>query len=710
MAARSTTTEAHTSHDPAVDPDGQTGGGHQGHGDHGGQDDHGAHGGHEGHAEMFRRRFWVTLLLSVPVLLLSTTVQGWLGYQVEFTGREWIVAGLGTVVFIYGGTPFFTMGAQELRSRQPGMMALISMAISVAYAASLATTLGVFDLDFWWELAGLVVIMLLGHWLEMRAVGQASSALDELAALLPDTAERVSQTGDTETVTIDQLAEGDVVLVRPGERVPADGEIVEGGADFDESLLTGESTPVSHGVGDQVVAGAVAAGSSVRVRVDGVGDDTTLAGIQRMVKQAQESSTPTQRLADRAAAFLFGLALASAAITALVWILVGEPGEAVTRTVTVLIIACPHALGLAIPLVVSISTTRAAKQGLLIHDRTALERMREIDTVVFDKTGTLTRGEHVVSEVRAIGQHSLDEVLPLVAAAETDSEHPLARAIVTEAGDRNHELPAATDFTSTAGKGIAARVDGHDVTVGGPAMLRDRDITLDEVLGEELAAEVQGWRDRGDAIIVGVVDDAPVIVFALRDEVRDVAREAVDDLHAEGIRVAMLTGDAIAVARAVAEELGIDEVRAEVLPEDKDAEIERLQRDGAVVVMVGDGVNDAPALARADVGVAIGAGTDVAAAAAQIVLASDDPRNIAVMRRLSRASYRKMQQNLVWAAGYNLVAIPLAAGVTAPLGFVLPPAFGAVVMSLSTVIVALNAQLLRRVDLGSSSPTGEAST
>jgi Cu2+-exporting ATPase len=662
-------------------------------GQHGGHDS----GGHGSHADMFRRLFWINLALSVPVILLSTTVQGWLGYELEFPGREWIVAGLGIVVFLYGGRPFFTMGLGELRDRSPGMMALISLAITVAFGASLATSLGLFDLDFWWELAGLIVVMLLGHWLEMRAVGQASSALDELAALLPDTAERVTDDG-TETVRVAELAAGDVVLVRPGERVPADGEIAEGRADFDESLLTGESTPVAHGEGDRVIAGAVAAGSSVRVRIDAVGDDTTLAGIQRLVAEAQESSTPTQRLADRAAAFLFWLAIGSAIVTAVVWLVVGEPGEAVTRTVTVLIIACPHALGLAIPLVVSISTTSAARQGLLVRDRVALERVRQVDTVVFDKTGTLTRGEHVVAELLSVGGAHLDEVLRLVAAAEQDSEHPLARAIVAEADDRGIDVPAMEDFRSDTGRGVAATVDGHEVAVGGPALLEDRDIDLATLLGDDADA-VQGWRDRGDAVIVGLVDGDPRLVLALRDEVREVAREAVDQLHRDGVRVVMLTGDARNVAEAVAEELGIDEVRAEVLPEDKDAEITRLRDDGAVVAMVGDGVNDAPALARADVGIAIGAGADVAAAAAQIVLASDDPRNVAVMRRLSAATYRKMQQNLVWAAGYNVIAIPLAAGVTAPLGFVLPPAVGAIIMSLSTVIVALNAQLLRRVDL-----------
>jgi Cu2+-exporting ATPase len=678
---------------------------HPGGADRGGQHEehdggHGGHGtDHSGHAEMFRQRFWVSLAISVPVILLSEMVQMWFGYELDFVGRDILVAGLGVVIFVYGGFPFFSMGRNELRDRSPGMMALISMAILVAFGASMATTLGWFNLDFWWELAALIDVMLLGHWLEMRAVGQASSALDALAELLPDEAERVSDDGEsTETIAISDLEAGDVVLVRPGERVPADGEIIRGEADFDESMLTGESTPAARGEGDRVVAGAVAAGSSVRVRVDNLGDDTALAGIQRLVAEAQSSTSPTQRLADRAAAFLFWLALAAAAVTAIVWLIVGDPGQAVTRTVTVLIIACPHALGLAIPLVVSISTARAAGAGMLVRDRLALERMRQVDIVIFDKTGTLTKGEHVVADIVSI-DGDLDAMLRLVASAEGDSEHPLAKAIVAAAADRGLERTTANGFSAEAGRGVSAEVEGHQIIVGGPGMLRINDITLDNHLSEQDAATVEGWRARGDAVITALVDDTPRIAFALRDEIREDARDAVRLLHEAGVEVAMLTGDADAVAQAVATELGIDRVRAEVLPEDKDAEVAELQRQGRVVAMVGDGVNDAPALARADVGIAIGAGTDVAAAAADIVLASDDPRNVVVIRRLSAATYRKMQQNLLWAAGYNLIAIPLAAGATAPLGFVLPPAFGAVVMSLSTIIVAINAQLLRRIDL-----------
>ena len=667
--------------------------------DHDADHTDGGHEGHGDHAAMFRDRFWVSLVLGLPVFFLSTTVQGWFGYDVAFPGREWVVAGLGLVVLLYGGQPFFSMGLSEVRSRQPGMMALISLAVGVAFLASAATTLGLLDLDFWWELVALLVVMLLGHWLEMRAVGQASSALDELAALLPDTAERVGDDGEVETVRADELADGDVVLVRPGDRVPADGEVVEGRADFDESLLTGESTPVTHGEGDRVVAGAVAAGSSVRLRVDQTGDDTALAGIRRLVAEAQESSTPTQRLADRAAAFLFWLALGAAAVTAVVWLVVGDVGQAVTRTVTVLVIACPHALGLAIPLVVSIATSRAARAGVLVRDRVALERLRQVDTVVFDKTGTLTRGEHVVADLQATGGADADEVLALAAAAESDSEHPLARAVVAVARERGLDVPQASDFRSDSGRGVTATVEGREVAVGGPALLRQHDVDLDAALDDRTREQVDGWRARGDAVLTVLVDGEPSLVLALRDEVRDVARDAVASLREADVDVVMLTGDAQAVADGVARDLGIDRVRAEVLPEDKDDEVRRLQDQGRVVAMVGDGVNDAPALARADVGIAIGAGTDVAAAAAQLVLASDDPRRVATARRLSAATYRKMQQNLVWAAGYNVVAVPLAAGVTAPLGFVLPPAVGAVVMSLSTVVVALNAQLLRRVDL-----------
>ncbi|MGY6501069.1 MAG: heavy metal translocating P-type ATPase [Acidimicrobiales bacterium] len=663
------------------------------HHDHEGQAT--GHHGHGDHAAMFRDRFWLTFLLALPVVYYSEHLRHWFGYEVwEFTGHEWLSPVLGTVIFLFGGWPFLAGGLAEARSRQPGMMLLIAMAITVAYSASLATSFGLFDVEVWWELALLIAIMLLGHWLEMRAIGQARGALAALAELLPDEAERVGADGDIETVRIGDLQVGDVVLVRPGSRVPADGTIVEGRAELDESMITGESNPVARSDGDRVVAATVVADSSIRVEVTAVGDDTALAGIQRLVAEAQDSSSRSQVLADRAAALLFYVALVSAVLTVSVWSVLGDADAAVVRAVTVLIIACPHALGLAIPLVVSISTTKSAQHGILVKDRRALERMRQVDVVLFDKTGTLTKGEHAVADLVAVDGDT-DRLLVIAAAVEGDSEHPLARAIVAAARDRDLDIPRATDFRSMTGRGVEAEVDGAVVAVGGPAMLREREIDVPD----ELRNHIDSWRERGSAVLHVVGDGRALGAFALEDQVRDVSREAVDTLHSAGVRVAMITGDAQQVADAVAAEIGIDEVFAEVLPEDKDATVADLQRRGEVVAMVGDGVNDAPALARADVGIAIGAGTDVAVESAGIVLASDDPRGVVMIRRLSAASYRKMVQNLWWAAGYNLAAIPLAAGALAWAGFVLPMAVGAVLMSASTVVVALNAQLLRRVDL-----------
>ena len=669
----------------------QGSGDHHGHG--GGHDDHGGHGDH---AAVFRDRFWLTLVLAIPVVIWAHHIQMWAGYTApQFPGSELIGPVLGSVVFFYGGWPFLTGGIQEARDRTPGMMLLIAMAITVAYVASMATALGVFDQEVWWELALLIAIMLLGHWVEMRAIGQAQGALAALAELLPDDAERITDDGSTETVRIGDLQVGDVVLVRPGSRVPADGTVVEGTGDVDESMITGESTPVTRTTGDRVVAATVSADASLRIEVTATGDDTALAGIQRMVADAQTSKSRTQALADRAAALLFYVAVAAGAITAAVWIVLGQPSFAIDRTVTVLIIACPHALGLAIPLVTAISTSKSARSGILVKDRLALEQMRTIDAVLFDKTGTLTRGEHVVTDVATAAGTDVDELLALAGAVEADSEHPLARAIHAHARERIGELPTASGFRSMTGRGVQADVEGASVAIGGPALLRERDLSVPD----DLAGRTEEWMGRGAAVLHVVRDDDVIGALALEDEVREVSREAVDQLHAAGVHVVMITGDARQVADAVASELGIDEVFAEVLPEDKDAKVAELQERGMKVAMVGDGVNDAPALARADVGIAIGAGTDVAIESAGIVLASDDPRGVVAIRSLSAATYRKMVQNLWWAAGYNLAAIPLAAGVLAPLGFVLPMAIGAVLMSTSTIVVALNAQLLRRVDL-----------
>ena len=670
---------------------------HAGH-DH---DAHAGHGEHAGHSvAMFRNRFWVSLILSVPVVIFSHMVADLLGYQVpEFFGSAWIAPVLGTVIYVYGGMPFLKGGLNELKSRQPGMMLLIAMAITVAFVASWATSLGIGDfmLDFWWELALLVTIMLLGHWLEMRALGAASGALDALAELLPEEAEKVTESG-TITVPIAELQTGDTVLVRSGARVPADGRIIDGHAEFDESMITGESKPVLRELGDKIVAGTVATDNAVRLTVEATGGETALAGIQRMVADAQASSSRAQALADRAAALLFWFALGAGIITALIWTLLGAPDQAVIRTVTVLIIACPHALGLAIPLVISISTEKAARSGLLIKDRLALERMRSIDIVLFDKTGTLTQGAHAVTGTAHVSGISESRVLALAAATEANSEHPVARAITAAAAEHPEAASTrlqASEFTTAAGRGVRAIVDGSEITVGGPNMLRDYGLESPT----EIAADVAEWTQRGASVLHIVQDRTIIGAVALEDQVRSESRAAVHALQERGVKVALITGDAQQVADAVGRDLGIDEVFAEVLPQDKDSAVTDLQNRGLSVAMVGDGVNDAPALARADVGIAIGAGTDVAMESAGVVLASDDPRAVLSMIDLSRASYRKMIQNLAWATGYNVLAVPLAAGVLAPIGFVLSPAVGAILMSLSTIIVALNAQLLRRTEL-----------
>jgi Cu2+-exporting ATPase len=647
--------------------------------------------GHAGHADVYRRRFWITLILAVPVVLYSEMIQDWFGYTApEFRGDGLVAPVLGTVIFFYGGWVFLTGAWSEIRRRAPGMMLLVSLAITVAFLASWASTLGLFDLEFWWELSALVVIMLLGHWQEMRALGQASGALSSLAELLPDEAERVRD-GESERIPLTDLRVDDVVLVRPGARVPADGEILTGRAELDESMITGESKPVAKEQGDEVTAGTVATDSAIRVRVTAVGEETALAGIERLVAEAQASRSRTQAIADRAAALLFYVAVAAALVAFVVWALLDDIDFGVVSAVSVLVISCPHALGLAIPLVISISTSLAARAGILVKDRLSLERSRLVDVVLFDKTGTLTRGEHVVTGVAG---RDRDTVLAQAAAVESESEHPLARAITTAARERG-SIPPAGDFKAMSGRGVEASLNGTRVAVGGPALLRERNLALPD----ELRRETEPWQSRGASVLYLVRDGAVAGAFALEDRVRPEAREAVDLLHELGIPVAMITGDARQVADAVGADLGIDEVFAEVLPEDKERQVRELQERGHRVAMVGDGVNDAPALARADVGIAIGAGTDVAIESAGVILASDDPRGVVGVVTLSRASYRKMVQNLTWAAGYNIVAIPLAAGVLAPWGITLPPAVGALLMSLSTIVVALNAQLLRGLDL-----------
>ena len=653
------------------------------------------HDKHAGHVtEDFLRRFLICLVVTVPVLLFSETVQGWFDFSMpSFRGDQLIAPVLGTFIFIYGGRVFLQGGWNEIQDRTPGMMLLISLAIIVAYAASLATSLGLLDLEFWWELALLIDVMLLGHWLEMRAIGRTRNALEALGALLPDMAERLTADG-SQSVPVGDLRKGDRVLVRPGASVPADGFVVKGDAQVDESMLTGESRLLDRTEGDHVVAGSIIAGSSVQVEVSAVGNDTALAGIGRMIERAQESRGRAQELADRFAAVLFYVAVGAGGLTFLIWLALGEIDQAITRTVTVLVISCPHALGLAIPLVVAISTSVAAQQGILVKDRLALEEMREVDTVMFDKTGTLTHGAHVVTAIAALNGDEAG-LISLAAAVEAESEHPMARAIVSEAQARGITPENADRFQAHAGLGVSGYVGQEDVAIGGPRLLAERGVEPTGDLAETTAL----WADRGATVLHLLVNGAIIGAIALEDEIRAESTQAVNDLHDRNIRVVMITGDSQTVADAVAADLGIDEVFAEVLPEDKDRAVAEIQQRGDRVVMVGDGVNDAPALARADVGIAIGAGTDVAIESAGIVLVSNDPRSVTGVIDLSKATYRKMIQNLGWAVGYNVIAIPLAAGLLAPIGIVVNPAVGAILMSASTIVVAINALLLRKLDL-----------
>jgi Cu2+-exporting ATPase len=674
-----------------------------------------AHMDHSGHEKMFRRRFWVSLVLSVPVIVFSEFIQNVFGYTAPtFPGSVWITPVLSVIIFAYGGVPFLSMARTELADREPGMMMLISLAITVAFVYSLASLVLPGTTPFFWELVTLIDIMLLGHWMEMRSVRQASGALDELAKLMPDTAERVTDSGDTEAVPVADLTEDDVVLVRPGASVPADGEVVEGNSSVDESMITGESRSVDKEPGAEVVAGTVNQDGSLRVRVTQTGDETTLAGIMRLVDEAQQSKSRTQLLADRAAGWLFYVALGVAALTAVAWVIaVGFELTVLERVVTVLVIACPHALGLAVPLVVAINTSTAAQNGMLIRDRIAMEEARNLDTVMFDKTGTLTKGEQGVVDVETAGHWDEERAFAVAAGVEGDSEHMIARAIRTAAEERDVSRVAVSDFENFRGLGVKATVepaadhatdgsggqhlqDGETVHLGGPNLIEALDVDRPDhvvAFAEEAGANAQ-------TVIYLIRDESDVVAaFALADVIREESRRTIDALHEMDIEVAMLTGDSEDVAKAVAEELGIDQYFAEVLPDEKDTTVAQLQSEGKSVAMVGDGVNDAPALTRADVGIAIGSGTDVAVESADIILVENNPLDVMRLIKLSKASYRKMQENLVWATGYNVFALPLAAGVLAPIGILLSPAVGAVFMSLSTIIVAINARRLRGVDL-----------
>lgn len=662
-------------------------------------DSHHEHGNHDKHAghnpNMFKQKFWLSLVLTIPALVFSHTIQGWLGFTFGFTGSEYIPAIFGIIIFFYGGLVFLKSAKAELAAKQPGMMTLISMAITVALVYSVLVTLKlVSGMDFWWELATLVTIMLLGHWLEMASIENAQGALNELAKLLPDEAELVEH-GKSRTVAVSELKLGDTVLVRPGAGVPVDGTVVKGESEVNESMLTGESKPVKKIVGASVIGGTINTNGALTIKVTKVGGDTALAGIMKLVDDAQTSKSKTQVLADKAAFYLTFISLGAALLTIIGWWIIGESaGFIFERVVTVLVIACPHALGLAIPLVTAISTTKAAKNGLLVRERMALEAARNIDVVLFDKTGTLTKGEQgVVDMIATNGDAS--ELLHWTAIVEQESEHPIARAIVNEAEKQKVDLHHVDNFEALAGRGAKASAHGKTIYVGGPRLLQELKISLSATL--QKSANSAG--EDGKTVVFTVVDNEIIGAIMLADVIREESKEAVATLHKMGKRVAMLTGDSVGVAAWVAEELGIKEYFAEVLPERKAETVKRLQADGSRVAMVGDGVNDAPALSQANIGIAIGAGTDVAIESAGIVLASSDPRGVAKIVTLSKATYRKMLQNLAWATGYNALAIPLAAGVTSGLGFVLSPALGAVLMSLSTIIVAINAQFLRRIKL-----------
>jgi P-type Cu2+ transporter len=671
---------------------------HQAHRTSSSHADHMVHDKHTGHSEaMFRDRFWIALILTIPVLIYSEMIQHLLGfYPPAFPGSTWLAPGLSSLIFWWGGWVFLKGAIDELRSRQPGMMTLVAMAISTAYGYSIAIDLGLVEgISFYWEMATLVVIMLLGHWLEMRAIGSAQSALNELAKLLPDTAERIVE-GHTEQVPVSALQMNDLVLVRPGAQVPADGQVEEGKSQVNESMITGESRPVDKQPGSEVIAGTVNSSGSLRVRISRTGEQTMLAGIMRLVAEAQNSRSRAQDLADRAAYWLTFVAIGVAVVTLLGWALArGLDDYTLERVVTVLVVACPHALGLAIPLVIAISTTLSARNGILVRDRLALEQARHLNVIVFDKTGTLTKGEQGLVAIATTDSVDEAEALALVAAVERDSEHIIARALVEAAKARGNQIPIAGGFQALPGRGVQAAVNGRTLQVGGPRLLEQEHVTAPETL----AQQARLWGERGQTVVYLVEKGQALAAFALADVIRPESREAVNALKQQGIQVAMLTGDSEAVARWVADELGLETYFAQVLPEHKAERVKSLQQQGQKVAMVGDGVNDAPALAQADVGIAIGAGTDVARASAGIVLVRNDPRDIARIIQLSRASYRKMVENLSWAVGYNAIALPLAAGVLAGLGFVLPAWIGAVLMSLSTIVVAINAQTLRRLNL-----------
>lgn len=690
----------HSHQHQTSDPDGA---GHQ-HGNHAGHDHHshngnggdhhGGHMGHHGHhahmVEDFKKRFFISLIITIPILILSPMIQMFLGVNWRFPGDMYILFALSSIVFFYGGWPFLTGAKDELKDKNPGMMTLISLAIIVAYVYSSAAAFGFAEEDFFWELATLIDIMLLGHWIEMRSVMGASKALEELAKLMPSEASLIDEDGNVKVVDITELKHGDHVLVRPGEKIPVDGEIIEGKSTVDESMLTGESVPVEKEAGEEAIGGSVNGEGSLVISIKKTGEETYLSQVIKLVREAQESKSKAQDLANRAAKWLFYGALAAGLVTFVIWVSLGYPVSfAITRMVTVLIIACPHALGLAAPLVVAVSTSIAAKKGLLIRNRASFENARFIEAIVFDKTGTLTRGEFGVTNIAASSPYTEEEVLSLAAAVEAHSEHPIARGILKSAKEKQLSIPPVSNFQSLTGKGLQGVVDGKEIMVVSPGYVRSENLSFDEGPFNE-------WSAEGKTVVFTLVDGKIAGMIALADMIRDTAKEAINKLKELNIKSIMLTGDNAKVAQYVGGKLGMDEIFAEVLPHEKSDKIVHIQtKEGLKTAMTGDGVNDAPALAKADLGIAIGTGTDVAIETADVVLVKSNPMDVLNIIKLSKATYNKMLQNLWWAAGYNIVAIPLAAGVLYPMGIVLSPAVGAILMSLSTVIVAINAKLLK---------------
>jgi len=661
------------------------------HHDHGGHSGHDHHGHHD-HGDMvtdFKKRFFISLIITIPILILSPMIQEFIGVDWRFTGDSYILFALSTFVFFYGGWPFITGGIEELKDKNPGMMTLIGLAILVAYGYSSLTVFGWEGQDFFWELATLIDIMLLGHWIEMRSVMGASNALEELVKLMPDEAHRLDDDGNVEDVQISELKNDDHVLVRPGEKLPVDGSIVDGASSIDESMLTGESIPVEKQTGDEVIGGSVNKEGSLTIKVEKTGEDSYLSQVVTMVKEAQESRSRTQDITNRAAKWLFYIALASGIITLIVWLILGYSFDvALERMVTVMVITCPHALGLAAPLVVAVSTSLSAKQGLLIRNRANFEGARNLNAVVFDKTGTLTQGKFGVTDIVPAEGYDEDDVLAPAASLEQHSEHPLAAGIVRKAQDENIQLQNITDFDSITGQGLEGKVAGKRVNVVSPGYVNDQGIAYDQKAFQHMSEE-------GKTVVFVLVEEELAGMIALADIVRDTAKEAIATLKSHGVHSIMLTGDNEKVAHWVADQLGIDEVYAEVLPDDKADQVKQIKKKGWKVAMTGDGINDAPALATADLGLAIGAGTDVAMETADVVLVKNNPKDVVALMNLSQKTYRKMVQNLWWASGYNILAIPLAAGVLAPIGIILSPAIGAVLMSLSTIVVAINAKLLK---------------